>query len=462
MENENPLRRPFRDQLSELFYRQKLSLIIVDDDPTGTQTAHDVPVLGYWTEEAFIDEFTWETPLFFVLANTRSLAKESATKRATEIGRNIMEASRKTGRRFLLISRSDSTLRGYFPSEVEALSQGAGLGNLPTLLIPAFFEGGRITQDNTHYILEGGKKIPVSETVFAQDKSFGYANSDLTKWVEEKSAGKIKQEAVKSLSIEDVRIGENVISKKLEGLSGDEVMVINNTTYEELEKTCMVIHDLVEHGRGFNFRTAASFVSAFSGMGPKVWAPTHGAGSPSRAGLVVVGSYVKKSTIQLEKLLEREGIRAIPVSVEKIVTSKTSSQSLLNEVVKTIEDCLDSGLHAVVYTSRNLVSGDSSEASLAIGEKVTGFLVQMVEMLEKQPGFLIAKGGITSNDIAVKGLRMKRAIVLGQVIPGVPVWQLGDETRFPGMPYVVYPGNVGDANSLAQVYDLFTSITGVR
>ncbi|MBD3627795.1 four-carbon acid sugar kinase family protein [Cyclobacterium sp.] len=455
-DSKNPLDRPYEKEIRKLFYEQHLTLVIVDDDPTGTQTAHDVPVLGHWTEVAFIDEFTNKTPLFFVLANTRSLPKAKATERAREIGQNLLNAAEKTGRRFMVISRSDSTLRGYYPSEVEALSHGAGLGNLPTLLIPAFFEGGRITEDNVHYIMEGGRKIPVSETVFARDKSFGYTHSDLTKWVEEKTAGSIKREAVKSLSIKDIALGEEVIFERLSALSAQDVMVVNNTTYKELEKTCLVLHRLIKKGKGFNFRTAASFVSAFSGMGPLTWIPQNKVSSSPLGGLVIVGSYVKKSTSQLEQLLEKEGIKAIPLSVQKIIDAEISNDSFLIEMLENIESSMASGIHAVVYTSRNLISGGSPEESLAIGEKVTGFLVSLVKKIKTQPAFFIAKGGITSNDIAVKGLKMKKARVLGQIIPGVPVWEMGDETRFPGMPYVVYPGNVGDADSLATVFDLFT------
>ncbi|WP_439481115.1 four-carbon acid sugar kinase family protein [Cyclobacterium plantarum] len=456
-ESNNPLDRPYEKEIRKLFYEQQLTLVIVDDDPTGTQTAHDVPVLGHWTEQAFLDEFMNKTPLFFVLANTRSLTQREATARAREIGQNLRKAAEHTGRRFLVISRSDSTLRGYYPSEVEALSHGAGAGNLPTLLIPAFFEGGRITEDNVHYIVEKGEKIPVSETVFAQDKSFGYSNADLTKWVEEKTGGRIPQEAVKSLSISDIEQGEKAIFDRLDALGEDDVMVINNTTYRQLEKTCLALHRLIKKGKGFNFRTAASFVSAFSGMGPLAWHPQNRPSFSGLGGLIIVGSYVKKSTSQLEQLLKKQGIKAIPVAVEKIIAAESSNEAYLQELVKNIETCLTSGIHPVVYTSRNLISGDSPEESLAIGERVTGFLVNLVKNINIQPAFFIAKGGITSNDIAVKGLHMKKGMVLGQIIAGVPVWEMGEETRFPGMPYVVYPGNVGDAESLARVYDLFTA-----
>lgn len=282
-------------------------------------------------------------------------------------------------------------------------------------------------------------------------------NADLTKWVEEKTSGSIRQEAVKSLSIADIERGEEAIYDKLDSLGEDDVMVVNNTTYRELEKTCMVLHRLIEKGKAFNFRTAASFVSAFSGMGPLAWGPVNREASSGLGGLIIVGSYVKKSTSQLEHLLKKQGIKAIPVSVEKIIDAEISNDTYLAEVVEQIETCLTSAIHPVVYTSRNLISGDSPEESLAIGEMVTEFLVNLVRNINVHPAFFIAKGGITSNDIAVKGLQMKKGKVLGQIIAGVPVWEMGEETRFPGMPYVVYPGNVGDAESLARVYDLFTA-----
>lgn len=455
MEKYDPLERPLEGRIKTLFHEQQMSLVIVDDDPTGTQTAHDVPVLGDWSADAFIHEFNLKTPLFFVLANTRSLPKEEATSRATEIGRNLRIASLETGRKFMIVSRSDSTLRGYFPSEVIALSQSAGIGNMPVLLTPAFFEGGRITENNVHYIMEGEKKIPVAETVFAQDKSFGYVNSDLTKWIEEKSQGSIKQQDVKSLSLADIHAGVEVISERLNALQPNDIMVINSTSYRDLEMTCLAIHALIKEGKGFNFRTGASFVSAFAGIAAKPWKPTNNHGAKV-GGLTIVGSYVKKSTSQLEHLLEKEGITSFPISVETIIIDTEGRSIYLHNLIENIINELEKGIDVVVYTSRELISGANADESLAIGEQVTDFLVKLVANINFQPAYIIAKGGITSNDIAVKGLGMKRAIVLGQVIPGVPVWQLGEETRFPDMPYVVFPGNVGDEKSLALVYDLFT------
>ena len=54
---------------------------------------------------------------------------------------------------------------------------------------------------------------------------------------------------------------------------------------------------------------------------------------------------------------------------------------------------------------------------------------------------------------------MKRARVLGQLLPGVPVWELGDETKFPGLPYIVFPGNVGGPTALVEAVERLASKT---
>lgn len=72
--------------------------------------------------------------------------------------------------------------------------------------------------------------------------------------------------------------------------------------------------------------------------------------------------------------------------------------------------------------------------------------------------FIVAKGGITSSDLASKALSAKKATVLGPVIPGVPLWKMDEESRFPGIRYVVFPGNVGDETALAEVCNRLRNI----
>ena len=80
-------------------------------------------------------------------------------------------------------------------------------------------------------------------------------------------------------------------------------------------------------------------------------------------------------------------------------------------------------------------------------------LFRSVSSLAVRPRFLVAKGGITSSDIGVHALQVRRATVLGQALPGVPVWKLGAESRYPGMSYVVFPGNVGDEDGLRSLVE---------
>ena len=70
--------------------------------------------------------------------------------------------------------------------------------------------------------------------------------------------------------------------------------------------------------------------------------------------------------------------------------------------------------------------------------------------------FIIA-GGITSSDVGTKALAVKKANVLGQIKPGIPVWQTGEESKFPMTPYVIFPGNVGEITTLREAVEVLTS-----
>ncbi|MFC4871074.1 four-carbon acid sugar kinase family protein [Negadavirga shengliensis] len=454
MAEKQTLNRPHLSAIRVLFEKLGKTLVIVDDDPTGTQTVHDVPVLGHWSLEVFKEEFERKTKLFFVLANTRSLVPEEAVKRSKEIGKNLLEASMATGRDFILVSRSDSTLRGHFPEEVAAISEACGRSRLPWIMAPVFFEGGRVTENDVHYIIENEVKIPVSQTPFAKDKSFGYQHADLRKWIMEKSKGNTKRDSIKSLSLERIRKGEN-LRETLATLQTGETLIINATMYEDLEIVCQALLQEIKEGRNFIFRTAASFISAFTGMEAKPWLVQQRP-APKNGGLMIVGSYVPKTTGQLQNLLSVEGLFEVCLPVEKIIAAPPGFQEWTRESINKIEESLSSGKHMVIYTSRTLLTGKDASENLGIGEKINDYLVNFVKSIRTKPSFIIAKGGITANDIAVKSLGMKRAMVAGQLLPGVPVWQLGDSKKFTNTPYVVFPGNVGNEKALKEAFEIFT------
>jgi len=116
-----------------------------------------------------------------------------------------------------------------------------------------------------------------------------------------------------------------------------------------------------------------------------------------------------------------------------------------------VDKALLRGEHVMVYTSRQLITGKDAESNLSIGQKISASLAAIVQGISTRPRYLLAKGGITSSDVATQGLGVKRALVLGQIQPGVLVWQLGPECRHPGLAYIVFPGNVGGPKALVQI-----------
>jgi uncharacterized protein YgbK (DUF1537 family) len=116
----------------------------------------------------------------------------------------------------------------------------------------------------------------------------------------------------------------------------------------------------------------------------------------------------------------------------------------------------------MVYTSRHLVVGGDELASLKIGQRVSEALVSVVQGVSQAPAWVVAKGGITSSDVATKGLDIQRADALGQAVPGVPVWRAGQGSRWPGLVYVVFPGNVGGPDALAEMARILRGVPGLE
>jgi len=205
-------------------------------------------------------------------------------------------------------------------------------------------------------------------------------------------------------------------------------------------------------GSRFLYRTAAGWVAARIGQSPQQALLAPGAFSlrQPHGGLTLVGSYVPKTTTQLNALLAGADVAAIELSVPSLLHNDRRAAALA-AALDQMNAALAAGRDTVVYTSRELVTSPNATESLAIGRRVSAGLLHLVQHLAVTPRYLIAKGGITSSDTATKALGVRRALVLGQALPGVPVWQLGPESRFPGLGYVVFPGNVGSDSALAEL-----------
>lgn len=427
------------------------TLIVLDDDPTGTQTVYDLPVLTDWSQATLAAELAAGTPVFYVLTNSRSLPPDAAAELNRTIGRNIAATSAATGRGAAVVSRSDSTLRGHYPVETDALAAGLGAHVDGLLLIPYFLEGGRFTIDDVHYVVDGEQLIPAADTPFAADHSFGYRASNLRAWVEEKTQGRIPAAEVTSITLDDLRRGgPDVVAARLGALAGGEVCVVNATCARDMDVLVLGLLRAEAAGKRFLYRTAASFVQARAGLAARPLLTATDLALPADGGaLTVVGSYVPKSSAQLEALLATD-IRRVEVDVAQLLDYAGHAAEVARARAA-VDASLARGEDVVLFTSRRLVTGADAAASLAIGQRVSASLVAIVNELSVRPRYLVAKGGITSSDLATAALGMSRAWVMGQILPGVPVWQAGEESKYPGLSYIVFPGNVGTVDALVDV-----------
>ncbi len=441
--------------IREEFVKSDKTIIVLDDDPTGTQTCYDVTVLTSWSVALITKELTKKPSILFILTNSRSMSGKAAVQLTTEIGQNLKEAVELSGREIVVISRSDSTLRGHFPVEVDAISMALHIENAVWILVPAFIEGGRLTIDDVHYLVEHEELVPVADTPFARDTVFGYTHSNLKAWVEEKTNGRVKAEEVISISLEDIRLGgPQGVSGKLRKCSPGKICIVNACNYRDLEVFAMGVILAENAGQKFLYRSSASFVPIRAGMAAgRLYIPEKEITAATNGSLVVVGSHVPKTSSQLQYLLTQGEHQSIEVNVPQLLTSDDFSDYAAAIIHRT-DQWIASGKDVVIHTSRKLEVGKDADGSLQINALVSSFLVSIIKGLTARPMFIVAKGGITSSDLATKGLLAEKALILGQVIPGVPVWRLDHKSKFPEILFVVFPGNVGDERALAQVCNL--------
>ncbi|GGG50920.1 hypothetical protein GCM10011414_20650 [Croceivirga lutea] len=434
-------------EVCEFLNKNPRTIVILDDDPTGTQTVQNIPVITNWSEEILALEMQ-HSSVFFVLTNSRALQKSEAVELAETLGKRLKKLATTHDKKLIVISRGDSTLRGHYPDEVEVLAKALGHQDGKHALIPAFFEGGRFTYKDIHYVREEDHFVPAAETPFAKDSTFGYNNSNLHDYVLEKYQGDLTTDKIVSASIDTLRSGG--VSKELsEKIRTQYCIVVNATVHADLENFALAA---LRSGQDIVFRTAASFVNAILGQRPaNLLDKTDIVHQESTGGLIVIGSYVPKTTAQLNILKNHYDAEYVELDVNALFTDAHLEDTLAKKA-RLLDDALENGKNIVVYTSRKVKTGSSKEESLAIVNVVSQALTKLVEMIGVQPRFILAKGGITSSDIAVKSLNIQRARVLGQLIKGVPVWQANEKSKFPAIPYIVFPGNVGSD------YDLYNAL----
>ncbi|MDR6986897.1 uncharacterized protein YgbK (DUF1537 family) [Paenarthrobacter nitroguajacolicus] len=458
-------------------------LVVLDDDPTGTQSVADLAVLTHWE----VEDFTWAfthirenqtKPAVYVLTNTRSLDPAEAAARNEEIVRNALAAA--AGAVSLgFVSRSDSTLRGHYPLEpdVIAATVAAETGEATdgVVIVPAFPDAGRVTIGGVHYMRgtgeDAGKLTPVAETEFAKDASFGFANSEMAKYVEEKSQGRFPASDVIVLDLNIIRAGASAqdptisakaIADALESATNSTPIVADIVTENDFRALALGLEEAERRGKKLLYRVGPPFVRGRIGQEIRTALTSEEAyagNTPSEAGgLIVVGSHVGVTTRQLNDLTAaHSSARIIEIDVQKLIAgTKTAGEAeadaYIGTVVSDVVDALHTG-DVIVHTSRLLIKTDDAAASLKIARTVSAAVVAVVNRTLKTfpPRFVIAKGGITSSDVAAHGLEIRHAIVRGPMLPGiVSLWEPVDGPA-KGIPYIVFAGNVGDDQSLTHV-----------
>lgn len=397
---------------------ESFRLVILDDDPTGIQTVHGCLLITQWDEATVRMALQHEQPFFYMLTNTRAMTRDEAARVVRSGMETVLEVNREFGYRLIFISRSDSCLRGHFPLETDVMRQVLleyGVKVWPKVpFCPALIEAGRVTIDGVHYMKDGERLIPVSETEFAHDNVFAYHTSILRDYIREK------------------------------GANPEEYQIVNAATYDELytfKET--LFNEIKDFDGAVVIRSSSSLPKAMSGIADKPLLD-RSILKEDGVGCFIVGSHVQKTTRQLNALLAGQGLAGIEVDVERVLHD---GDSLMQELLTEMKQRAEEGLTPVVYTSRKEVRLTDADERQHLGQRISDFLVEMVARLPFVPSYLVAKGGITSNDILTKGLALKSAVVLGQIVPNVPCVMTA---RFP---YIIFPGNVGGDDSLREVYE---------
>lgn len=402
---------------------KKYRLVILDDDPTGIQTVHGCLLITQWDAATVRMALQHEQPFFYMLTNTRAMTREEAARVVRSAMETVLEVNREFGYRLIFISRSDSCLRGHFPLETDVMRrvlQEYGVKVWPKVpFCPALIEAGRVTIDGVHYMKDGERLIPVSETEFARDNVFAYHTSVLRDYIREK------------------------------GANPEEYQIVNAATYDELYAfTETLFNEIKDFDGAVVIRSSSSLPKAMSGIADKPLLD-RSILKESGVGCFIVGSHVQKTTRQLNALLAGQGVAGIEVDVERVLHD---GDALMQELLSEMKQRAEEGLTPVIFTSRKEVRLTDADERQHLGQRISDFLVEMVARLPFVPSYLVAKGGITSNDILTKGLALKSAVVLGQIVPNVPCVMTDH------FPYIIFPGNVGGDDSLREVYEKLNPI----
>lgn len=417
--------------------------IVLDDDPTGVQALRDVPVVLDWSPPDLTWALAQRRPSIHLMTNVRALPAAQA-ERVTHAAASAALGAAPDAR---LILRGDSTLRGHLGEEYRAIRRATDASRPPVLLlVPALPAAQRVTLGGIHWVGTDRRRVALSETEYARDGAFAYRSARLLDWAQERSGGELAAADGTELQIEQLRAeGAPAVCRQILAAAGSgrpAACAPDAETLEDLRLIATGLKAAERAGAPVLVRCAPAFAGVLSGTlaDGLVDAPRRG----DRGLLIVCGSYVSATTAQLEHLRGRTGLEAIEPDVEALASTRATAEVTRVAALATAE--LDAHGAALVATPRER---PASLTGLGAGQRIARGLADVVAALEVPPDVVIAKGGITSHVVLADGLGVHRAMVAGPVAPGVSLWRV--RARAQAVAYLVFPGNVGEADHLTRI-----------
>lgn len=405
-----------------------MKTVVLDDDPTGTQSASHVRVLLTWDADG-IREALADADSVYLQTNSRALEQGAAVALSERIQGELSEALE--GQEVRVVLRGDSTLRGHVFAETERFMTPESV----MIFVPAFPAGGRTTRDGIHYVAVDGHDVPAGQTEYAEDPVFPFDSSELTEYVREKS-----DRNPFAIPLSTVRAGgERLVQSVLAAPAGS-VIVPDAVTDSDIAHIARAVEAAEARGRRIVVRCAAPMAAELAHVRSDGLLPLPVAGPDSRV-LVVCGSHTGGATAQLAALAADYVDADVLDTDDALADADRAGHDLAERALRHGHDV------TVISSARER---RSSDGELHHGERVMSGLIRAAREIAPHVDVVVAKGGITSAQIARDALGASDALVLGQILPGVSLWRI---RIFDGreLLYVVVPGNVGDADALVQV-----------
>lgn len=412
-----------------------MKTVVLDDDPTGTQSASDVQVLFYYDFDAILNALK-KADSVFLQTNSRAISEDRAVSLMDRIRRDIKHVEERLGEPIRVVLRGDSTLRGHVFSETARMLGASDV----ILFVPAFPAGGRVTIEGTHLIRTIGGDLPVSDSEYARDPVFPFATSNLVEYVAQKSG-----RAAIAVPLEELHVPGRLAHKLVDSEPGS-VVIPDAITDDDVRMIATEVEVAERLGAHVVVRCASPLAAALAGVQS---AGLLALPESARAGLrvlVVCGSHTYGATRQLAELAHHYG-EPVTLDVNAALVHPEGTGIAASQLVQL--QLRDRGI-GILASGRDR---SLSHGTLEHGELVMKSLTSAVRELRSDVDVVIAKGGITSSEVARVGLGSTAATVHGQILPGISEWELAVDGR--PLTYVVVPGNVGGDAALLNAVDRY-------